>query len=234
MRKTQKINIIGNRFGNLVVLSEVAERNKNGHILYTCECDCGNKKNILGSSLRQKLTTSCGCVHKKKITKHGMDGTKVYRTWVGMRNRCNNPNNRRFHDYGGRGISVCNEWNNSFDAFYLDMGEPKPNQSIERIDNSKPYCKENCVWATNKQQCNNRRSSVVVYFDGIEMTVEEYSKKVGLSVSGARKKVIREFIRFGNVFIKESDPAYQDALDNIEANKRMTTQKRISVNIEDL
>lgn len=234
MRKTQKINIIGNRFGNLVVLSEVAERNKNGHILYTCECDCGNKKNILGSSLRQKLTTSCGCVHKKKITKHGMDGTKVYRTWVGMRNRCNNPNNRRFHDYGGRGIYVCNEWNNSFDAFYLDMGEPKPNQSIERIDNSKPYCKENCVWATNKQQCNNRRSSVVVYFDGIEMTVEEYSKKVGLSVSGARKKVIREFIRFGNVFIKESDPAYQDALDNIEADKRMTTQKRISVNIEDL
>jgi len=75
---------------------------------------------------------------------------------------------------------------------------------------------------------------VVVYFDGIEMTVEEYSKKVGLSVSGARKKVIREFIRFGNVFIKESDPAYQDALDNIEADNRMASQKRISVNIEDL
>lgn len=218
MKSKQKINIIGNRFGNLTVISEVAKRNKNGHILYLCMCDCGESKEILGASLRQGLTKSCGCAHKRKITKHGMYGTKVYQTWSGMRNRCNNPNNSRYHDYGGRGITVCEEWNNSFETFLRDMGEPKSYESIERLDNSKPYSKENCIWATNKQQCNNRRSSVTVYFNGLQMTVEEYAKKIGLTQSGARKKVHREFCRFGSVFIKESDPAYASVVKSIEEN----------------
>lgn len=141
-----------------------------------------------------------------------MDGTRVYRIWVAMRNRCNNQNNRRYGDYGGRGINVCDEWNSSFECFFRDMGEPRENESIERLDNLKGYSKENCIWATNKDQCNNRRSSVRVFYNGDFITIEDYSKFIGLSLSGARKRVEREFNRINGVFVKSTDAKYNEIL----------------------
>ena len=223
---TKKVSMIGLRFGKLEVLSEVEERNKNGHIL------CGLEKEILGASLRQGLTTSCGCSHKEKITKHGFEGTRTYKTWISMKTRCLNKNADCYAEYGGRGIAICDRWVNSFENFIEDMGERPVNSSIERIDVNGNYEPSNCRWATVREQQENRRNSVFVVINGKKHTPREYSEMVGLTISGANKKMRREFARIGNVFIKESDPAYQDALDNIEANKRMASQKRISVNIE--
>ena len=240
--------MIGLKFGKLEVLSEVKERNKNGHILYLCKCKCGLEKQILGASLRQGLTTSCGCSHKAKVTKHGFEGTRTYKTWIAMKTRCLNENADCYAEYGGRGIAICDRWVNSFENFIEDMGERPINSSIERIDVNGNYEPSNCRWATVREQQENRRNSVFVVINGKKYTPREYSEMVGLTISGANKKMRREFNRIGNVFIKESDPAYapvvaaiesnctidEDALDNIEADKRMATQKRISVNLEDL
>lgn len=220
MKNTKKVSMIGLNFGKLKVLSELEERNKNGHILYLCECECGNKKIILGASLRQGLTKSCGCDHIKKIKKHGMDGTPVYRTWVSMRNRCNNPNNSAYPKYGGRGIKVCEKWNNSFDSFYRDMGNRPKGMSIDRIDVNGNYEPNNCRWATCKEQQDNRRNSVFVVIEGVKYTPSEYAELVKLTTSGANKKIRREFKRFGNLFIKESDPAYASVIKSIEENYR--------------
>lgn len=218
MKNTKKVNIVGKKFGKLLIESEVELRNKNGHILYLCLCDCGNKKEILGASIRQGLTKSCGCEHISAIKKHGMDGTPIYKTWVGMRNRCNNPKNRAYPEYGGRGIKVCDRWNNSFTDFFLDMGNKPDGHSIDRINVNGNYEPENCRWATSKQQQDNRRNSVCVIVDGIRYAPSDYAKLIGLTVSGANKRMRREFLRIGNIFIKESDPAYSQVLSEIKGN----------------
>lgn len=201
---TKRIDLTGMRIGRLLVIREKKERNKNGHIMYECLCSCGNKKNILGSSLRRS-TKSCGCLQKEKASKHSMEGTRTYKAWISMKSRCVNYNNKRYKDYGGRGITVCEKWMNDFNSFFLDMGEAPEGCSIDRIDNNMGYSAENCRWATPKEQANNRRSNVKVIIDGELITVEEYSKIVCLTVSGARKQLEREFTRIDGVFVKSAD-----------------------------
>ena len=215
MRSTVKVEMVGKKFGEILVLKENKDRNKHGHITYHCLCSCGNTKNILGASLRQGLTKSCGCAHISKITKHGMDGTPIYRAWTSMRDRCNNPNNYAYAQYGGRGIKVCERWEESFMNFYNDMGERPKGLSLDRIDVNGNYCKENCRWATAKEQQENRRISIFVLIDGDKLTPSQYANTVGLTLSGANKKIRREFKRVGNVFIKESNPAYKEALEKL-------------------
>jgi hypothetical protein len=200
----EKIKMIGKSFGKLKVLNE-AGRNKNGHLMYLFLCACGNKKEILGSSVRIGSTKSCGCLHKSKITKHGMDGTKTYKTWISMRNRCKNKKNKRFDDYGGRGISVCDEWS-EFSIFLADMGEKPEGMSIDRIDNDKGYSPENCRWATPKEQARNRRSTIMIEHKGEVLFIDDFAAEIGLSESGARKRVLRVYKKNSNgVFIKEED-----------------------------
>lgn len=120
-------------------------------------CSCGNKKEIRESHVRSGDTTSCGCIKKQPKT-HGNTGTPTYNSWLSAKGRCLNKNNTAYPDYGGRGITFCTSWQYSFENFLEDMGErPSANHSLDRIDNSKGYCKSNCRWATKKQQANNRR-----------------------------------------------------------------------------
>ena len=188
---TEKINMAGKRYNSLVVVSELKARNKNGHIVYECVCDCGNRKVILGASIRTGATKSCGCLVSKVNGKHFMEGTPIYRTWVSMKSRCFNSNNNNYSKYGGRGISMCSKWASSFKSFYADMGDIPKNTSIDRIDNNKGYSLDNCKWSTKKEQALNRRCTVKVFFDGEYIFVHEYAKKIGLSESGARKKARR-------------------------------------------
>ena len=164
----QIIDLSGLRYGKLVVMS-IAGKDKYRNTMFLCKCDCGNYKIINGCSLRKGLTKSCGCIQKEIVSKmftihgqtKGYHRERLHSIWHGMKNRCLNPKTPFFKNYGGRGISICDDWLNNFDRFYkwaLENGY-KENLTIDRIDNDKGYYPLNCRWATYKQQRANQRKS---------------------------------------------------------------------------
>lgn len=148
------------RFGKLVALRRDGSRR--GRAAWLCSCDCGNVVQKVGFDLMNGSQPSCGCEVKTKPIKYG-GRTKgamapMYSRWLNMRRRCNDPNNRQYHDYGGRGIKVCPEWDASFQAFLDYMGQPpSPDHSMDRIDNDKGYEPGNMRWATYVEQAANKR-----------------------------------------------------------------------------
>lgn len=189
MSKTAKKNIIGERFGILTVVSEIKERNKNGHILYNVKCDCGKEKQVLGSSLRAGVSKSCNkCI--LLTGSHGMWKSKEFSIWGSMKDRCYNPNNPRYKNYGGRGIIVCDKWKNSFKDFYLDMGNSN-GLSIDRIDVNKNYTPENCRWSNHKTQANNRTNNKKITYKDKTMNISEWCEFLKIPTSTFNNRIIR-------------------------------------------
>jgi len=174
----------GIRFGRLVGVSLIKrDMTKENNHIWLFDCDCGSQKQARIKSVRSGSTTSCGCVFREMVIKrnqtHGMSKNRAYRVWKDMRARCNNPNNTDFHLYGGRGISVCERWND-FSAFLCDMGERPDGMSIDRINVDGDYTPENCRWADAKTQANNKRNNVVVEYCGEKLTLQEWEEKTGI------------------------------------------------------
>jgi hypothetical protein len=164
------VDILGKRFGRIVVIEKTAKRSQES-IVWKCRCDCGKETFVSTGNLRSGNTVSCGCFRREKtklsFQKHGCTAndrvTKEYRTWDAMKERCYNPKCKQFKNYGGRGIKVCDEWLHSFENFlaYLKANKmyPKPvGMSIDRIDNDGNYEPGNIRWATQSQQNCNQRS----------------------------------------------------------------------------
>lgn len=155
--------MVGKRFGRLVGVSFVETSGKKGASgRWLFQCDCGSKHDARGADVRNGKITSCGCYKaensRSRMTVHGMKGTSEYCIWKGMRQRCGNPKDPSYKNYGGRGITVCDEWIDSFQRFYADMGpKPRPGLTVERKNNNLGYCASNCVWATRKAQRRNQR-----------------------------------------------------------------------------
>jgi len=204
MGRTTKINLVGKTFGRLYVVEEVLLRDKHNHIKYLCRCSCGKYKEVSGQSLRRS-TRSCGCLQRESARTHGQEGTPTYKTWVAMKSRCNSSSSTNYKNYGGRGITICPSWVNSFEQFHKDMGDRPSNMSLERVDNNGGYSKENCIWATATTQANNRRRSIKIKYKGVTMNIKEYAELIGLTPSGAMKRLKHTLIKVNGVFLKEGD-----------------------------
>ena len=160
------LNLVGQKFGRLTVVDR-AENDKHKKPMWLCLCDCGNTKIVKGEKLKRKdggeslPTRSCGC-YRKEVTSarsatHRLRGAPEYSVWSGMKARCTNPKEQNFEFYGGRGITFCERWS-SFKSFYDDMGQrPTPKHSIDRVDVNGSYEPDNCRWATQKEQSENKR-----------------------------------------------------------------------------
>lgn len=169
-------DLIGKRFGKLTVIKDVGR--KHGGVLWLCQCDCGNTKEVMSQSLLNGATTSCGCHNREIITKHNKSRTRLYHTYQCIKDRCTNPNAQEYARYGGRGISLCDEWLNSKESFFewaLKNGY-RNGLSIDRIDNNGDYCPENCRWVTAKEQARNRSTNVVLEYNGEKHCLSEWAE----------------------------------------------------------
>lgn len=189
----RKNNLIGQRFNRLTVVAE-AGRNKKMNVLWKCACDCGGAAIAPAYDLRRGRVKSCGCLAREGLNvKHGhaRGGSKrnpTYSLWAAMVQRCTNPNDRNWVNYGGRGITIANRWM-SFENFYADMGDKPEGLSLERLDNGKGYCKSNCAWATKTAQARNKRTNIWVKVGGVEALLADWIRVAGLTNNGVHYRV---------------------------------------------
>lgn len=171
----ESYNFANKKIGFLYVIS-LYKKTKND-IFWLCKCECGNEIIVKSKYLyrRHKITKSCGCRKKiewKLTTTHKMSKTKIYRTWSAMHRRCKNKKSKDYNRYGGVGVCVCDEWN-SFEKFYLDMGDVPLGKTLDRINSTGNYSKENCRWADYFIQNNNRKNTRKFILNGEEKTARE-------------------------------------------------------------
>ena len=188
------MDLTGQRFGRLTVQG-FAGKGKNGVILWRCMCDCGNITDVWASNLRRKTTVSCGCYRRDMArrvkTTHGGKGTRLYNIWHGIKLRCLNVSDHAYKNYGGRGITICDEWRDSFEAFHdwAIANGYSYDLTIDRIDNDGNYCPDNCRWTTRAEQNRNRRFNHMITYNGQTQTLAEWSRQIGVSEDALRKRL---------------------------------------------
>lgn len=174
-------DMTGQRFGRLVVLGR-AEQSK-----WRCRCDCGNEVAILGGNLQKGFTKSCGCLNSElsadRKTIHGGYGTRLYKEWSSIKDRCYRPKTAGYDRYGGRGITMCDEWLDNFGAFrdWAMANGYRDDLTIDRKDNNGPYSPENCRWITLKEQQNNRSNNTLITCWGRTQTLQQWADETKIS-----------------------------------------------------
>lgn len=198
MSNAQFLDLAGQRFGKLLVLikTEKPTHAKSNSAHFLCKCDCGKEKIIRSDSLRTGKSKSCGCgiVEAQKrdphYTTHKMSKSRAYKSWGGMIQRCENPNNGQHRNYGARGITVCERWH-KFENFLADMGEPPPKHSIDRIANNGNYEPGNCKWATQKEQNNHYRRNIFIEYNGQNKTLLSWTEELHLPYKATWQRLRR-------------------------------------------
>lgn len=180
--------MVGNTFGRWIVLEQVARPGRKTGRWFRCLCDCGQEGIVRGDQLRNGTSRSCGCLSSEihadlarrlRLT-HGGRKSPEYQVWIQMLQRCKNPRNRNYKNYGGRGITVCERWRD-FSAFMEDMGSrPHAGLTIERKDNNRGYTAENCIWGTREEQANNSRHNRLITFNNQTLTVSQWAALLGM------------------------------------------------------
>jgi len=231
----KKLDIVGNRYNRLKVLSQAPVRNQKTY--WNCTCDCGNHVTVWGSALTTGQTQSCGCLQKEMASKankvHGVSNkTSEYRTWVNMKTRCYNENVAD-PDYFGKGIKVCDRWMDEkfgFVNFISDMGKkPSPLHSIERLESDKDYEPNNCKWGTEEEQVRNKRNNVWIEYGGKRMILTDWARCFGVDqanlAASLRVKSIEVVYDF---YLKKhgSLPAPKEYVVPCKANSPMNIRKR--------
>ncbi len=190
------INLIGQKFGRLIVVERV-DNDGHNRTCWLCQCNCGKRKIFLASNLKQGYTQSCGCLSKEKLIKRATHGqtkgkkkSKIYRIWVSMIQRCTNPNDKGYEDYGGREITVCKRWL-KFENFLEDMGEAPEGHQIDRENNDKGYYKKNCRWVTKQTQMRNKRDNNLIIYDGKNQCIAAWSEKIGIPYNTLWHRIVK-------------------------------------------
>ena len=182
-------DLTGRRFGRLYVLKREGTHVSPGgskKALWLCVCDCGNLTTTRTRELKGGHTQSCGCLQRERTSmaskKHGMRHERLYHSWIDMKQRCQNPNNSRYDDWGGRGIEVCPEWRDSFEAFrdWALANGYRDDLTIERKDVNGHYCPENCCWITKEQQQRNKRNNRIITYNGKTQTLQQWADELGM------------------------------------------------------
>jgi len=194
-------DLSGKRFGRLLVI-EFSHKNKYRNAVWKCVCDCENEVFVAGGNLKCG-TSSCGCLRIERTieakTTHGKCRTSTYKTWESMLKRCRNKNDRAYKRYGALGITVRKEWE-EFEKFYADMGDRPAGKTIDRIEGTKGYYKDNCRWATLQEQCANRSSNAIITIGAKSMCIAEWSRQSGIPQSTIWARISRGWSPVRSVF----------------------------------
>lgn len=183
----------GKRYGRWLVVALAGHTDKSPHrSLWLCRCECGNERVLNSATLSDGASNSCGCLQKEAVsranTTHGGSYSRLYKQWTSMKGRCQNPNDKQYSLYGGRGIFVCQEWIDSFDVFAKYVGEKPKGKSLDRIDNNDGYRPGNVRWATSSQQLANTRRTINITHDGKTMSMREWADKLGMYYNTLRQR----------------------------------------------
>jgi len=180
------LELSGKQFGKLTVIRRSGSLR--GKSVWQCICECGMTTVVKGVNLIKGVTRSCGCIRGQNHRIHGKSNSSTYRSWSSMNTRCNNQNHQQWHNYGGRGISVCGRWRN-FSNFLQDMGERPVGHSIDRINIDGNYEPANCRWATPKQQMANSRKAILLTYNGETMPLKAVARRYGIAPSTLRQRI---------------------------------------------
>lgn len=206
-------DLSGERFGRLVAV-KLSEKRSGRKTFWDCLCDCGNKKTVRTDSLKDGSVRSCGCLKKEQdkknlpngqgVVTHGLSKERIYRTWNGMKRRCEDKNDERYSSYGERGIKVCDEWQDVvvFSEWALSNGYEE-HLTIDRIDVNGNYEPSNCQWATWSEQAKNKRNSVRIEYDGKSQLIGEWCEELGLNLGTITTRYYAYGIRPPHLFKKE-------------------------------
>ena len=204
---SKRIDLTGNKYNLLTVLGY--SHTENGNAVWRCKCECGNETFVRGANLKSNAVKSCGCLLHKEHNTHHLSQTRLYKIYASMKSRCYDAKMPYYENYGGRGITVCEEWRKDFLQFYKWAKENgyQDGLTIDRIDNNKGYAPDNCRWATSKEQARNRRSCVLITHNGKTQTLVEWCEELNLKYKRVHDRMYSKGWSFERAI---STPVYEE------------------------